>query len=359
MWKSKTTLAIETSCDDTSLWIIRYEDGVFHVDSLHAYSQIDAHQQYGGVVPEIAFRLHSEQILAILHKFPEDIRQSVDLISVTTHPWLAWSLLVGKTVAHMLGHQYSKPVVWVHHIYGHIFSLLLERKVSDLVFPWLILTASGGHNEIYLVDRHPDIAHNEMEGSHQTSTHSWDSSASPQNDGLYKLSDLTVTKLWKTLDDASWECFDKVSRMLGGPNPGGPWMSQQAALGSPHPDFRFKRILMKEHENPYDFSFSGMKAHAYTLLQRLEREWVTVQWQVLYDIAYEFQESVVDTLSFKLQQAADQYNAKTIGIVWWVSANDRLFEKANDMMGNRVLRPVKKVYSTDNAAMIGVVGLLS
>jgi N6-L-threonylcarbamoyladenine synthase len=340
MWKSKTTLAIETSCDDTSLGIIRYEDGFFHVDQLQAYSQIVHHQQYGGVVPEIAFRLHSEQILALLQHFPESIRQTVDSISVTTHPGLAWSLLVGKTVAHMLWHQYSKPVIWVHHIYGHIFSLLLERNVTDLQFPRVILTASGGHNEIYYVRPVGEIL-------------------SLNDRSHVKLSDLTITKLWKTLDDASGECFDKVARMLGGPYPGGQRISEQALLGKPNSDFRFKRILLADNENSFDFSFSGMKAHAYTLLQRLERQWIAVQWQILYDIAYEFQEAVIDTLSIKLQQAAATYKAKTIWIVWWVSANDRLFEQANSIMDNKVLRPIKKVYSTDNGAMIGVVGLLS
>ena len=376
MWKSKTTLAIETSCDDTSLGIIRYEDGFFYVDKICAYSQIDDHQQYGGVVPEIAFRLHSEQILALLKQFSVDELQAIDSFSVTTHPWLAWSLLVWKTVAHMLWHHYNKPVVWVHHIYGHIFSLLLERNVKNIQFPWVILTASGWHNEIYLIDKEEWTgSNNEKDSSLRSEWHvlndcnslssEWQCKSVPllfewQYDYLpYSLADLRITKLWKTLDDAAGECFDKVARMLWGPYPWWQWIGEQAKIGSPHPDYRFKRIMMEGNDNPYDFSFSGMKAHTYTLLQHLEKAWVSLQWQVLSDIAYEFQEAITDTLTLKLQNAAMQYHVKTIWIVGWVSANDRLFEKANSLMSGAVLRPIKKLYSTDNAAMIGVVGLLS
>lgn len=329
------TLAIETSCDDTSLAIVHEENGSFSVDKILAYSQINDHQKYWWVVPEIAFRLHSEQILALLKQFDDNIKD-IQSISVTTHPWLAWSLLVGKTVAHMLWKHYDLPVIWVHHIYGHIFSLLLDRNISELIFPRVILTASGGHNEIYLVNSEQQIANREI-----------------------KISDLSITKLWKTLDDAAGECFDKVARMLRGPYPWWQWIGEQALKGTPNTAYRFKRILLEEHENPYDFSFSGIKSQAYNLLKKLEKQWVKVEWQVLCDIAYEFQEAVVDILIYKLSKAAEQYDAKTIWIVWWVSANDRLFEQANSVIGKQVLRPMKKLYSTDNWAMIGVVWLMS
>ncbi len=362
-----TTLAIETSCDDTSLAVVRYEQWQFFVDQIQAYSQIADHQQYGWVVPEIAFRLHSEQILALLQHFPHDTRTAIDSISVTTHPWLAGSLLVWKTVAHMLWHQYQKPVVWVNHIHWHIFSLLLERSVEDLQFPRVILTASGGHNEIYVIEKnssednitqHDDLWTGPTYHSAQRAEISSQSEQTP-----FKLSDLTITKLWKTLDDAAGECFDKVARMLGGPYPGWVWIWQQALLGKPNSQYRFKRVFLEWHDNPYDFSFSGMKSQVYTLLQKCEREWVVVAWQLLYDIAYEFQEAIIDVLAQKLTQAAQQYNAQTVGIVWGVSANDRLFEVASLMIKETIwhtlLCPAKKLYSTDNGAMIGVVGLLS
>lgn len=335
----KKVLAIETSCDDTSLAIVREENGSFFVDKILAYSQIDTHQQYGGVVPEIAFRLHSEQILALLKHFLDDIPH-IDAIAVTTHPWLAWSLLVGKTVAHMIGKQYNKPVIWVHHIYGHLFSLLLERNIQDVQFPWVVLTASGWHNEIYVVKNDKMTAWQQLQ-----------------------LSNLSITKLWKTLDDAAGECFDKVARMVWGPYPWWQRIGQQALQWWPNPTYRFKRTLLKDHDNIYDFSFSGMKSQAYNVLQKLEKQWVLVQWQILFDIAYEFQEAIVDTLLYKLHHAIVEYKPQTIGIVWWVSANDRLYEQAQTMVRREfdkdVLRPTKKVYSTDNGAMIGVVWLLS
>jgi N6-L-threonylcarbamoyladenine synthase len=136
------TLAIETSCDDTSLAIISYDGDTFTVETLLAYSQISEHQKYGGVLPEIASRLHSEKIIAILQSIGRDTIEQVDFISATTHPGLPGSLVVGKSVATMLSAFFHKPLVEVNHIYGHIFSILLERKLSDITFPMVILTAS-------------------------------------------------------------------------------------------------------------------------------------------------------------------------------------------------------------------------
>lgn len=347
----KTVLAIETSCDDTSLAIVREEHGSFFVDKILAYSQIDDHQKYGWVVPEIAFRLHSEQILALMQQFLSYIDQ-IDAIVVTTHPWLAGSLLVWKTVAHMIGKHYNKPVIWAHHVYWHIFSILLERNKSDVKLPWIVLTASWWHNEIYHVTT--TSIDNEI-------PYAWQSKILTTT--FDTLADINITKLWKSLDDAAWECFDKVARMLGGPYPWGQWISEKALLWKPHPDFRFKRVLLKDHTNPYDFSFSGMKSQAYNLLQKLAKQWVVIEGDILHDIAYEFQEAIVDTLLYKLNSAVVEYKPATIWIVWWVSANDRLYHAARDLCENRyqipVLRPTKKLYSTDNGAMIGVVWLLS
>ncbi|MBO4204084.1 hypothetical protein J5893_04665 [bacterium] len=186
------TLAIETSCDDTSLAIISYENGgIFTVEKLIAYSQIAEHTKYGGVLPEIASRLHSEKIIALLQEIGRDEICNVDFISCTTHPGLPGSLVVGSAVGTMLAEHFEKPFVPINHIYGHIFSILLERKLEDIELPMVILTASGGHNDIYLVEREE-----EKQGH-------------PYH----------ITKLGATLDDASGEAFDKVSKMLGGPYP--------------------------------------------------------------------------------------------------------------------------------------------
>lgn len=146
------TFAIETSCDDTSVGIVSYTDGVFSVEKLLAYSQVQDHQKFGGVVPEIAYRLHSEKIIHLIEAIGREDISQVDSLSVTVNPGLGGSLLVGKSAAAMLGEHYNKKVIGVNHIYGHIFSILLERNVDHLPFPWVILTASGGHNEIYFVN---------------------------------------------------------------------------------------------------------------------------------------------------------------------------------------------------------------
>lgn len=136
------TLAIETSCDDTSIGIISFDGNHFSVEKLLAYSQVQDHQKFGGVMPEIASRLHSEKILGVLEAIGWDDIKGVDTISVTTHPGLPGSLVVGKTVATTLASWYNKPLYEVNHIHGHIFSLLLERNLDEFQFPMVVLTAS-------------------------------------------------------------------------------------------------------------------------------------------------------------------------------------------------------------------------
>ena len=161
------------------------------------------------------------------------------------------SLVVGKTVAYELGAFLGKEVVPVHHIVGHIFSILLERKPEELSFPLVILTASGGHNDIYLIEKREDAE-------------------SRQDFGSFEFSGFRITKVGWTLDDAAGECFDKVSRMLGGPYPGGLRISQKASLGKPNPLVQFKRIFLA-HEK-FEFSFSGMKSQVSFLLEHLQRD---------------------------------------------------------------------------------------
>lgn len=190
------------------------------------------------------------------------------------------SLVVGNAVASMLSTFLHKPIQRVNHIYGHIFSLLLDRTIEELVFPWLILTASGGHNELYIVEQ---------------------VEAKKQN--------LKITKLGYSLDDAAGESFDKVARMLGGTYPGGPRIDRMAEKSKGNKDFHFKRIMLDEN-NMLNFSFSGMKSQAYQLLQKRPLE--TLSEQDKADICWEFQECVTDILVNKLQWAAVRYNAKTI-----------------------------------------------
>jgi N6-L-threonylcarbamoyladenine synthase len=195
----------------------------------------------------------------------------------------------------------------------------------------VVLTASGWHNDIYLIEK---ISEN------------------------YKLE---IKKLGQTLDDAAGECFDKVARMLGGPYPWGVRISEKALQGKPNDLVKFKRIFLAKEE--YNFSFSGMKSQVWFLLEDLKNKEIQIDEQVICDIAYEFQEAMVEALAKKLLQAGLEYNTQTIGISWWVSANDRLREYLNELKDKKlknaqILRPNKKIYSTDNAAMIGTEGVL-
>jgi N6-L-threonylcarbamoyladenine synthase len=349
------TLAIETSCDDTSLSIVSFDGKVFAVEKLLAYSQIDDHQKYGGVVPEFASRLHSEKIITVLQNIWRDEIQKTDFISVTTHPGLPGSLVVGKAVAAFLSKHFDKPLVEVNHVYGHLFSLLLERNVEDIQFPLVVLTASGGHNDIYLVEtlkrwNDETLANNNLERKEFWWYH--------------------ITRLGKTLDDAAGECFDKVSRMLGGPYPGGRWIDDKAAQWKANDLVAYKRIFLSKDE--YDFSFSWMKSQTSFLLKELEKRWIPLSEELICDIAYEFQEAVIEVLVKKLLRAAIQYGAKTVGIAWWVSSSERLrqylnergsheqvkWEKVDILKDVQFLRPAKKVYSTDNGAMIWLAGIL-
>ena len=353
-----STLAIETSCDDTSLGIVRRDGQAFVVDQLMAYSQVPDHQAYGGVVPEIASRLHSEQIIKVLSALDSQLIENVDTISVTTHPGLPGSLVVGKTVAHMLAEWHHKPLIELNHIHGHIFSLLLERDLNEIEFPMVVLTASGWHNDIYLIEktdsRQPDSSI-ELEWTVQ---HCWP---------------FTIQKLGQTLDDAAGECFDKVSRMLGGPYPGGVWISEHAKKYSEsetHDESQkvtFKRIFLSKEW--FNFSFSWMKSQVSILTRKREEDNIPLTEDLICAVAYEFQEAVVEVLAKKLIKAGRAYGAKTLWISGWVSANDRLFEYANELLkekkakdnlilAERILTPTKKIYSTDNAAMIGVAGIL-
>ncbi|MCX6823810.1 MAG: tRNA (adenosine(37)-N6)-threonylcarbamoyltransferase complex transferase subunit TsaD [candidate division SR1 bacterium] len=330
------TLAIETSCDDTSVGIVNFDSQIFTVDALLAYSQIQDHQQYGGVVPEIASRLHYDKILEVIKNIGFDTIKDVDFISVTVHPGLPGSLVVGKAVASLLASYFTKPLVHVNHIYGHLFSLLLDRKTSELQFPLVVLTASGGHNDIYVVT---DSA---TEEAHQF--------------GGYR-----IKKVGYTLDDAAGECFDKVARMLGGPYPGGQRILEKALQGKPNSDVEFKRIFLSKEG--FEFSFSGMKSQVSFLLKQLEKKGTPLTEELICDIAYEFQEAVVEVMIKKLIRAGIAFDAKTLGLAGGVSCNDRLREYLQSYAKEKmpetvVLRPMKKVYSMDNAAMIGLAGIL-
>lgn len=385
------TLAIETSCDDTSIGIINFDWNIFTVDNILAYSQIKEHNKFGWVVPEIASRLHSEKIIAVLAKIWWDKIKQVDNISITTHPWLPWSLVVWKTVASLLWEYFQKPIIEVNHIIGHIFSLFLDRNINEIQFPMVVLTASWWHNNIYHISDTSPTGRGTACGGGGIKT----------EQPTHKHWAYEITQIWQTLDDAAWECFDKVSRMLWWPYPWWVRISDQSKLGKPNKKFELNRIWLS-HEN-FNFSFSGVKSQIHHLINKYTTELVIAsktKWQrgnpftdqEIADIAYEFQESVVEVLGKKLLRAALEYKAQTIWLSGWVSANDRLKEYIEKLLENKqriknqssfichsewneesikesieeftknfnpkLLTPAKKLYCTDNAAMIGVAGLL-
>ena len=347
------TLAIETSCDDTSLAIVNNNDWVFQIEKIVMYSQIQQHIPYGWVLPEVASRLHSEKIVALINEIWLAEIEKVDFISVTTKPWLPGSLVVWRTTAHLLSEFYNKPLIEINHIHGHIFSILLERWIEDLELPLVVLTASWGHNDLYVVNKTNSNNINE--------------------ENTEKVWPFIVKKIWYTLDDAAWEAFDKVSKMLGGPYPWGPWISEKALQSKGNESVQFKRIFLPIKDGQFfEFSFSGMKSQVSHLLDKYKNEWKSLIEQDICDVAYEFQEATVETLWKRLMKAAKLYWAKTVAIAWGVSANKRLTQYVEWLVDERnnseyaeknglsvrFIHPAKNLYSTDNWAMIWVAWLL-
>ncbi len=338
------TLAIETSCDDTSISIISFDWNKFHNDQMISVSQIDDHQKHGGVVPELASRLHRQKIIKLLEKIWLDKIKDVDFITVTAKPGLPGSLLVWVNTAYMLGEFLDKPVLDIDHINAHIFSIYLERTIQDIDFPMVTLTASGGHNQIYLLKELSESTDTDLDVV------------------TIKDKKISVQMLGASRDDASWECFDKVARMLGGEYPGWPWISQMAKKGSSNPKVKFKRIFLDKDK--YEFSFSWMKSKAYYLLEQLNKEDTELTESLKQDICYEFQEAMVHMLGKKIIQAGKEYQAKSIVLTWGVSSNDRLFEYVKNRSQKKlnhnfkVLRPISKKYSMDNGAMVWVMWII-
>ncbi len=316
-------LAFETSCDDTAVAVVK--DGT-QVLSAVTVAQVQ-HSEWGGVVPEIAARLHAENWRGALDKCLEEAQctiDQIDALAVTQGPGLQTSLLNGTTAASFLSLLHQKPLIPVHHIAGHIHSIFLERKVSDIVFPALVLVASGGHTDLYL----------------------WKSVSH-------------LVRIGKTLDDAVGEAFDKTAKMLGLGYPGGPIVSKMANKGDGKA-FDLPRIWMGKES--LDFSFSGLKAAVYRTIQQHRRDVIhrvspSKEKDFTPNICASFQHAVADTFLQKFKRACHRYpQIKQIHFVGGVSANTFLqekFQKFCTQNGLEFLTPVHPKYSTDNAAMIG------
>lgn len=307
--KDINIFAIETSCDETSCSIIK--NGNIDVATV-ILSQIDIHKKFGGVVPEIASRSHTEAITLV---FEETLKKAnmtfddIDLIAVTYGPGLNGSLLVGIEAAKALSLATGKPLIPVNHMAGHIYA---NKFIGKFKFPLLALVVSGGHTEIIYMDK-----------------------------------EYSFKKIGGTLDDSIGEAYDKVARVVGIPYPGGPLMDKMAHTGK-----HSYNLPTPKDDNSYDFSFSGIKSAVINLVHNEKQRGREINKE---DLATSFQETVVDILVKKTVRAIKEYNVKQLLMAGGVSANTGLrasLDNACKELDVELLKPEIK-YCTDNAAMIG------
>jgi tRNA N6-adenosine threonylcarbamoyltransferase len=326
-------LAIESSCDETGIALL---DGPRRILSNVVASQVALHAPSGGIVPEVAARAHLRWIVPVLDEAWADAGvgwDDVDAIAVTRGPGLAGSLLVGINFAKALAWVHDKPLIGVNHLEGHVYAAWLLDPGEDPanrpepVFPLVALVVSGGHTFLVEMADH-----------------------------------LTYRLLGTTVDDAAGEAFDKVGRLLGLGYPGGPAI-QAAAAGATSCDTRFPRAWMRD---TYDLSFSGLKTAARTIVAtaRADAGLATddpeqpLPAETVAELAWGFQDSVVDVLATKTARAAREIGARTIVLGGGVAANSVLRERLAgeaDGLGIPLIVP-RPGLCTDNGAMIGAAG---
>ncbi len=312
-------LGIETSCDETGIALYDSERGLL-ADAL--YSQVELHQQYGGVVPELASRDHIRKTLPLIRQVMDNADyklQDLDGLAYTAGPGLAGALLVGASIGRSLGMTLGIPTLGVHHMEGHLLAPLLEENAPK--FPFVALLVSGGHTQLVEV---PEM-------------------------GRY-------TVIGESVDDAAGEAFDKVAKMLELPYPGGPQVAKLAESGTPG-RFAFPRPMT--NRPGLDFSFSGLKTFTLNTIQDNSVEGM-LDGQTKADIAFEFQEAVVDTMVIKCRRAFQHSGMNTLVIAGGVSANSRLREKLAHMAkqeGGNLYYP-DLTHCTDNGAMIAYAGCM-
>lgn len=315
--KETIILGIESSCDDTSASVLK---NTAILSNIIASQKI--HEEYGGVVPELASRAHQQNIIPVVDAAIKQAginKEDIDAIAFTNGPGLMGSLLVGTSFAKAFSLALNIPMINVHHMKGHVLAHFIDDENKEKPqFPFLCLTVSGGHTQIVLVKDYLDM---EIIGS--------------------------------TIDDAAGEAFDKSAKLLGFPYPGGPLIDKHAQNGNPH-RFEFNKPVM----NNYDFSFSGLKTSILYFIQKQEKINPQFVQENLDDLCASIQHTIIEILMKKLQLAAKKLNIKEIAIAGGVSANKGLrntLEQKAKQLGWKVYIP-KFEYCTDNAAMIAITG---
>jgi len=312
MNKDIITLAIETSCDETSVAVMKNGREIL---SNIISSQIDIHRKFGGVVPEVASRKHIENINMIIQEALDEANigfDDIDIVGVTQGPGLVGALLVGISSAKAIAYALNKPLVGVNHIEGHICANYIEYK--DLEPPFTCLVVSGGHTYLIYVK---DYTEYELYG--------------------------------RTRDDAAGEAFDKVARALGLPYPGGPVIDKLSKEGNPAA-IDFPRVYLEQ--DSYDFSFSGLKTAVLNYLNERRQKGEEI---IVEDVAASFQQAVIEVLVDKSIRLAKEKGTDKIAIAGGVAANEglrQLMEKRGKEENIQILYP-SRILCTDNAAMIG------
>lgn len=308
----KTTLAIETSCDETAVAVLR---GGREVLSNIISSQIEIHRKFGGVVPEVASRKHIETINVIIQQALDQAGitfKDIDLVGVTQGPGLVGALLVGLSSAKAIAYALDKPLIGVNHIEGHVCANYIEHP--DLEPPFTCLIVSGGHTYLVQANSYTD----------------------------YEL-------VGRTRDDAAGEAFDKIARALGLSYPGGPIIDKLAKTGDKNA-IDFPRVYLEP--DSYDFSFSGLKTAVLNYLNQMSQKGQDI---VVEDVAASFQQAVIEVLVQKTIRLAKERSSDKIVLAGGVAANEglrNLIKKKAQEEGMELYYP-SRILCTDNAAMIG------
>lgn len=310
-------LGIESSCDDTSVAVLKN-----HAILSNVTAGQKVHEEYGGVVPELASRAHLKNLIPVVQKSLNDAGvqlKDVDAIAFTKGPGLLGSLIVGTSFAKALSLSLNVPMVDVNHMHGHILAHFIDDEGKDKPrFPFICLTVSGGHTQLVLV-RSP----------------------------------LDMEILGQTIDDAAGEAFDKAAKLLGFPYPGGPFVDKYAAQGDPN-KFNFSKPKIDD----YNYSFSGLKTSIlYFLKKQVEDNPEFIQSN-LKDLCASIQRTILEILFDKLMKLAKDLGVKEIAIAGGVSANSGLrseLKRIGEELGWNTYIP-RFEYCTDNAAMIAIAG---